>query len=173
MAFRLVVALSVVAWTLLCGLRFGMPADTATGLSAVFLGLPMIPIAVLFMRWPTALPSVVVFACGLLTDVLSQSEFGLWALVYLVVGAVAKLIPASLQGGWGRTIWSLVTGASAFLPLVAVAWFYTLLAPDWMFCATVCLVVALGTCLVDRLGSLLGLGELKPSSAGKPLRERG
>lgn len=62
----------------------------------------LLPVAVIFfwsIRRKRDLPALVVFACGLMLDVLSFGPAGYWALVYLVTGKMAATVGEFANGG--------------------------------------------------------------------------
>ena len=107
--------LSLAVITLAAALPWGVSADVKPV-------VPMLPYLVCHFwteRRERAMPDWLVFAAGLVTDVLGQGPLGFWALVFLVGYAIVRLLTQA--GRPGRAV-SIVLFAATAGVLVALQW---------------------------------------------------
>ncbi len=125
------------------------------------------------LRRPQLMPAVLVFACGLLLDVLTQGPLGVWALAALVVAragrkarrirrATSWLRSAAAAAATFALALALVTGVEA-----AFAWRPIALLPQLQALAAICLAYPL------LAGLLSTFDPLWPAADGRSLFARG
>lgn len=160
-----VVALLTAVFTVLCGLRWGLPQNLIP--DNLRFAFPLLPLAVMLLvcwRWPAAMPSWLAFVCGLTMDLLTQSPMGYWTLVYLSGLLAAKLAAGELVGGfWGR-VGAAVGSMLAIVALqAAIDWLFLMEAVAWMPIATSVAAVAAVMILIDLVVTVLSVLEVRPS----------
>lgn len=122
-------AMTVLAATVLAALPWGLAAELR-------LVPPLLPFLVLHywtLRDVAAVPEVVVFASGLLLDVLTGGPAGYWALIYLVGYALSLTVSTTPLVARALARWLVLGGTLAVLSLaeVLLAAAYFNVSADW------------------------------------------
>jgi rod shape-determining protein MreD len=138
--------------------------------------LMLLPAASIYywsLRRPQLMPAVLVFACGLLLDVLTHGPLGVWAVAALVValaGRKARRIRPAL--GWLRSAAAAIATFAIALALVtgleaAFAWHPIALLPRLHALAAICIAYPV------LAGMLSAFDPLWPAADGRSLFARG
>ena len=105
--------------TVLCGLRWGVTDGLGPAGQYAMPLLPIVPVLVISFRAPTAVPSWLVFVCGLVMDLLLQGPLGFWSLIYLVGLLAVRIVPSDHQRSWIMRLGWMTAICAA---LVALQW---------------------------------------------------
>ena len=138
--------------------------------------LALIPVSAIYfwsLRRPRLMPALVVFALGLVLDVMTQGPLGVWTAAALVAGLAGRLARRSQQRiGWLRGAALVIITLAAATGLVTVM---TSLYGWQLVAVRTVLEAFVGACLAYPLlaGLLSALDGLWPAAASRPLFLRG
>lgn len=113
-------AMTLLATTLLAVLPWGLPFDTYPFARHLMPMLPYMVVHYWTARQPSAMPATLVFATGLLIDVMTRGPLGFWSLLYLFGCAIARLT-RTLAGGGMLVRWIGYAVVSAVLAMATWA----------------------------------------------------
>jgi rod shape-determining protein MreD len=155
--------------TIVVCLPWGGPPWSETALAA----LPAASIYYWSLRRPQLMPAVLVFACGLLLDVLTHGPLGIWAaaaLMMALAGRKARRIRPAL--GWLRSAAAAAATFALALALVTgleatFAWRPIALLPQLHALAAICIAYPV------LAGLLCVFDPLWPAADGRSLFARG
>ena len=171
-AVAITVGLFIAGFTVVSGLRFGVPWPVSAEISRTFALLPLAMMAVANFRARASVPSALAFACGLTMDVLMQGVLGYWAVIYLIAMLLARLASPTVGTFLtGRLAVICGLGLGLFVFQVAVAWGAYLLQPDWRVFAFATMVVTLCAAGLELVLALFGSLALRPGGLGSLARE--
>ncbi|MEM6497500.1 MAG: hypothetical protein AAGB04_25125 [Pseudomonadota bacterium] len=158
----------VLLLVVLSSVQFGLPMLSSEFGQLVCILMPLLGMSLICMRVPSAVPSVAVFAFGLILDLSSQEPLGYWPLMFLIGTALAKLHPRGTSEQLSiRLAWLAVVAAGMLCSFVIVESIYFLQMPEFgAFIGAMAIFLAIGWTL-ELLLALLAMVRLQMPENGK------